>query len=52
MKLHPNVLEPIIVALMDIFVGGRYADKVIERTFKGHRQWGARDRRLFAPHIE
>ena len=51
MKLHPNVLEPIIVALMDIFVGGRYADKVIERTFKGHRQWGARDRRLFAESV-
>ncbi len=51
MKLHPNVLEAIIAALGEVFVGGRYADKVIERTFKGHRQWGARDRRMFAESV-
>lgn len=51
MKLHLNVLEPIITALMEIFVDGRYADKVIERTFKARRQWGARDRRLFAESV-
>jgi 16S rRNA (cytosine967-C5)-methyltransferase len=33
---------------MDIFAAGYYADKVIERRFKAHPKWGARDRRQFA----
>ncbi len=35
-------------ALIDVFVSGRPVDRVVEHNFKNHRQWGSRDRRLFA----
>ncbi len=41
-------MAQIISALREVFVEGRYADRVIERTFKERPKWGARDRRLFA----
>lgn len=37
-----------MTALEEIFEGGRYADKIIERVMKSERQWGARDRKFFA----
>lgn len=46
--LHYHLIAQIVEALEDIFVGGYYADKVIERRFKAHPKWGARDRRQFA----
>ncbi len=48
MRLHYHLVAQIIAALREIFVEGRYADRVIERTFKERRKWGARDRKLFA----
>lgn len=50
-KLHFHLIAQIITALADIFIHGRYADKVIERTMKAHPKWGARDRRLFAESV-
>lgn len=51
MKLPPHLLDEIITSLGEVFVGKRYADKVIEFAFKRHRKWGSRDRRLFAESI-
>lgn len=48
MKLHPNVAEAVVGSLLEIFKGGHYADKVIERTLKNHAKWGSRDRRFVA----
>lgn len=48
MKLHRNLSEAVITNLEEIFVGNRYADKVIERSLKQDRQWGSRDRRFIA----
>ncbi len=48
MHLHFHLIDQIIEALMDIMVHGYYPDKVIERRFKAHPKWGARDRRQFA----
>lgn len=51
MKLPRIVIAEVIAALTDVFVRGHHADKVIERTFKAHKKWGARDRRLFAESV-
>lgn len=48
MELHRPQLAAMIEALIAIFSQGYPADKVIERQLRGHRQWGARDRRQFA----
>lgn len=48
MKLHFHVIAAIVSGLQDIFLDGRYADRVIEYYFKRNPKWGARDRRLFA----
>ena len=49
--LHRVVISEIIFALGEIFIRRSHADKVIERGFKIHRKWGARDRRLFAESV-
>ncbi len=46
--LHHHLVTEIAMALHEIFVNGRYADKVIERCFKQNRKWGSRDRKFFA----
>lgn len=51
LKLPRIVIAEVIVALADVFIRGHHADKVIERTFKAHKKWGARDRRLFAESV-
>lgn len=48
MKIHPNVAEAIVEALLDIFKQQRYADRVIEHSLKAHTKWGSRDRRFVA----
>ncbi|WP_413288511.1 RsmB/NOP family class I SAM-dependent RNA methyltransferase [Bdellovibrio sp. HCB337] len=45
------MVEHIVQAVVEIFTQNRYADKVIERTFKNQRKWGARDRRFFAESV-
>jgi 16S rRNA (cytosine967-C5)-methyltransferase len=48
LKLHFHIAQSTVEALNDIFNEGYYADKVIERQFRNHPKWGARDRRFFA----
>ncbi len=39
------------MALKSIFADGRYADQVVQFELKGHKRWGARDRRFFAESV-
>ena len=48
MHLHYHLIAQIVEALVDTMARGFYVDKVIERRFKTHPKWGARDRRMFA----
>jgi 16S rRNA (cytosine967-C5)-methyltransferase len=48
MKVHRILVEAVISALEQIFIEGRYADKVIERILKSNAKWGARDRAYIA----
>jgi 16S rRNA (cytosine967-C5)-methyltransferase len=50
-RLHYHLVAQIIAALREVFVEGRYADRVIERTFKERPKWGSRDRKLFAESV-
>ena len=50
-NLHFHLVSGIHQALDEIFVGGRYADKVIEKLFKQNRKWGSRDRKFFAESV-
>lgn len=45
---HPNLVLGVAQALRDIFYGGYYADKVLERTFLKNKKWGKRDRQFVA----
>jgi 16S rRNA (cytosine967-C5)-methyltransferase len=48
MKLFRSTSHAVIESLDEIFNGGGYADKVIERALKQNPKWGARDRRFIA----
>ncbi len=48
MKVHRILVEAVISGLEQIFIEGRYADKVIERILKSNNKWGARDRAYIA----
>ena len=48
MKIHFHVIHAVIIALRDVFVEGRHADRAVEFHFKQHPKWGARDRKFFA----
>lgn len=50
-KLHKPLLDGIAQSLHQIFKENRYADKVLERTFKQHKQWGSRDRKFIAESV-
>jgi 16S rRNA (cytosine967-C5)-methyltransferase len=50
-RLHYHLVAQIVAALREVFVEGKYTDKVIERTFKERRKWGSRDRKLFAESV-
>lgn len=47
-KIHRPIQLAIVESLHVIFEDGIYADKVIERQFKSHREWGSRDRKHIA----
>lgn len=47
MKIHRHLVAGALDILEDIFQGS-YADKAIEKSFKAHKQWGARDRHFVA----
>lgn len=50
-KIHRPLLLSLGRALFDVFVDGRYADKVIERYLKANSKWGSRDRKFFAESV-
>ncbi len=50
-KLHKPLIDGIAQSLHQIFKENRYADKVLERTFKQHKQWGSRDRKFIAESV-
>jgi 16S rRNA (cytosine967-C5)-methyltransferase len=50
-KFHRHLVEQAVHAVSEIFTQNRYADKVIERYFKGQKKWGARDRKFFAESV-
>lgn len=39
------------MAISEVFLEGRYADKVIEKYLKANKKWGSRDRRFFAESV-
>jgi len=47
-KLYRNLSEAVVALLAAVFEQNGYADKIIEKTFKEHPKWGARDRRFVA----
>lgn len=47
-SLHFHLIASVADALAEVFIDGRYADKVIEKLFKKNRKWGSRDRKLVA----
>ncbi len=48
MKLHPNIIQSIIVSLKKIFTEGAYADDVVRNLLQSNPKWGSRDRRFIA----
>ena len=48
MRLYRNLVFATVDALSEIFNEGGYADKVIEKTLKRDKRWGARDRSFIA----
>ena len=51
MRLHRNLVFPIIDAISLIFNEDEYADKVVEKTLKRDKRWGSRDRKFIAETI-
>lgn len=48
MKLFKNLVDAVQDCLKQIMFEKKYSDKVLERVFKSHPQWGARDRKFSA----
>jgi 16S rRNA (cytosine967-C5)-methyltransferase len=48
MKLYTNTVNGVLYAIDEIFNHNKYADKVLERTFRANPKWGARDRAFVA----
>jgi 16S rRNA (cytosine967-C5)-methyltransferase len=51
LKVHELLVAEVATAIRSIFNQGIHADKVIEKSLKIHRKWGARDRRFFAESV-
>ena len=51
MRLHRNLVFPVIDSIYDIFNDGVYADKAVEKALKRDKRWGARDRKFVAETI-
>ncbi|GGZ18753.1 RNA methyltransferase [Echinicola pacifica] len=51
MKLYANTVRGVVNAIDEIFNQQQYADKVIERTLKSNKKWGARDRGFIAESV-
>jgi len=50
-RLHRNLVLAVINALHQIFNENEYADKVVHKTLKSDKRWGARDRKFVAESI-
>lgn len=48
MKFYKNLVEAVIESLNLIMVEKKYSDRVLEKAFKQHPQWGSRDRKFIA----
>ena len=48
MRLHRTLVYAVINALDKIYNENEYADKVIQKTLKIDKRWGARDRKFIA----
>lgn len=48
MKLYKNLVEGVQDSLHQIIIAKNYSDKVLEKMFKAHPQWGSRDRKFIA----
>lgn len=51
MRLHRNLVLAVIQALHLIYNENEFADKVVQRTLKLDKRWGARDRKFVAETI-
>ena len=51
MRLHRTLVYAVINALNKIFNENEYADKVVQKTLKIDKRWGARDRKFLAETI-
>lgn len=51
MRLHRNLVMAVIQALDQIYNEDLYADKVVQKTLKSDKRWGARDRKFVAETI-
>ena len=51
MRLHRTLVYAVINALTKIYNEGEYADKVVQKTLKIDKRWGARDRKFLAETI-
>ncbi|AWW30777.1 RNA methyltransferase [Echinicola strongylocentroti] len=51
MRLYSNTVKGVVSAIEEIFYDQQYADKVIERTLKSNKKWGARDRGFIAESV-
>ncbi len=51
MRLHRTLVYAVINALDKIFNKNEYADKVVQKTLKIDKRWGARDRKFLAETI-
>ena len=51
MRLHRTLVYAVINALDKIYNEGKYADKVVQKTLKIDKRWGARDRKFLAETI-
>lgn len=45
------MVSAVVAALQQIFEEGQYADRVIEKTLKSNKKWGARDRAFIAESV-
>jgi len=50
-RLHRNLVLAVINALDEIFNENKYADRVVNKTLKIDKRWGARDRKFIAESI-
>ena len=47
-KVHTSLIEAVIMALGEIFLQNRKADKVLAEVLRSNKKWGSRDRAFIA----